>query len=93
MADIKAFPVVSPTGPHPELVALLEQLLAAAKAGALQGMAYAVAERNGNVVTGWTAMPAQTTGFALLGGLEYLRFRIIQEELTPSPEHAPPWAS
>jgi hypothetical protein len=93
MADVTRFPSIAPTGPNAELVTVLEDLLAAARAGTIQGMAFAVTERNGNQITGWTKMPPRASVFALLGGLDYLRFRLMREELAASPEQPLPWSS
>jgi hypothetical protein len=93
MAEVKSFPSIAPTGPNEELVSLLESLLASAKEGKIQGMAFAAAERNGDLVTGWTKMPPRANVFALLGGLDYLRFSLMREELEEAPEKPLPWSS
>jgi hypothetical protein len=44
-------------------------------------------------MSGWTTMPPRTSVLALLGGLDYLRYRLMREELEAAPEQPVPWSS
>ncbi len=91
MADVKVFPTIVPLEPNAELVRLLEDLLHAAQQGKIRGMAYAVVQHTGDLVTGWNTLPSRANVFTLLGGLDYLRFRVMQEQLIEAPESPLPW--
>jgi hypothetical protein len=84
MGDVKVLPgvaapqaVVADRGAVPEVVAVIEGLLAHAREGKLRAIAYSFVDRAGSTFDGWASADDEATGIVLIGGVTLLQHEIV----------------
>jgi len=70
--------------PNASIVEALELLLADAKLGRIRDMAYVTLCQDGMVGTQYLVDPLRSDIFRVLGGVEYLKHRVITESVEPT---------